>query len=118
MVVMASVKSNFLRRINFVELLEPWFANVHGIISSSHTMGVVIVWYLIWLHLVFLITAAIVSENAWSSMSEQNLEERFLLESLVTAWHTIWWNDVDPDDVVGDLDAATLNSWPHNGRAK
>ena len=57
------------------------------------------------LHLVLLVTTIAVRPNSWHSMSFECHQEALAGASSDATWLTIERNIVDPDQVVGDLDA-------------
>ena len=56
-------------------------------------------------HLVLLVTTFAIGVDTWCLVPIHYFKQRFSCEGLVASWNTIGRDNIDPDDLVVDLDA-------------
>ena len=84
-------------------------------LSTAGTHSVRIDWDLVRFHLVLSVSTTAVGEDAWDVMPSEDLEETFARVASHSSWNAIGWDGIDPDQLVGDLDASTFfcrSHWP------
>lgn len=82
-----------------------------GALGAVDTHGVEVVGHLVCLHRVFFVTTVAVWVHPGNAMSLHNLEQALPTGGREPARDAIWGHDVNPDDLVSYLDAATLDGW-------
>ena len=77
-------------------------------LAAAHSHRIVIVWHLVRCESVLGVATSAIGENAGSSVPLEHLEKRFAAEPSVSAGDAIWRENVHPNDLVLDLQAAAF----------
>ena len=101
-----------------VERLEPWAGDVHGTLGAVHAGTERVIGHLVWSHLVLVISTVAVWVDPGHLVPVQHFEEGFAGTSSHTSRDTIGRHAVDPDDMVGHLNASVFGSWAQSMPSK
>ena len=103
--LVARGESSLLCEGLLVKFLEPGVGHMHGALTTADTGRVEVNWVLMGSHLVLLITTLAVSPNSWQFVSREDFKKAFTSVGSHSSGDSVMGHSVDPDDLVGDLDA-------------
>ena len=103
-----SLEDSCLGRGLSVQLAEEWIRNHHLALAATHAHWVVIVWNLVRGESVLGITTLAIWENACSLISLKNIEEWLSWHSSISPWNTIWWQNIDPYNLISHFDSTSF----------